>query len=252
MKRLVLGLLMLAGVGVLAGWFLWSEKVPKILSIDESLEQLQVTPQSPTDKVRIDRVVLASAGWIVARGIEGERLGQIIEISAFLKAGTHENVEVPLGEFYNGEELIAMIYQDDGDGVFNALDQPALDENGRLIAAYIRTGQSLPVSITEQGSGMVHSMSGMTGMTQVRYTDQGFLPKTIEVPAGTMVEFVNESSTQMWVASDVHPSHEQLPTFDQFNGSAPGTVYNYLFDKSGTWPYHDHLNPEDVATIIVL
>lgn len=244
MKKAVLGLLVLAALGLLAVWFLRSDLV--------SAARLSVLPQTPTDTVRVARAVLTSNGWVVARGIEGERLGQIIEISPFLPVGEHKDIEIRMGEFYKGEELVVMIYHDNDDGVFNDLDKPALDENGRFIGVYVRTGEPLPVRITDQSSGMDHFMPGMTDMTQVRYTDEGFLPKTIEVSAGTMVEFVNESGKQMWVASDVHPGHEQLPTFDQFNSSAPGTSYNYLFDKPGTWSYHDHLNPEDEGTVTVL
>lgn len=249
MRKVVLVLVAVVAL-LLGGWFLQSEYAGSFRGDFSS--QLEVPPQLSEERVLINKAVLSRDGWVVARGIEGERLGQVIEISPYLKAGIHENIEIPLGEFYSGEELVVMLYQDNDDGVFNDLDQPMLDENGRVTGAYVRTGEPLPESITDQNSGMGHSMPGMTGMAQVRYTDEGFLPKTIEVTAGTMVEFVNESDTQMWVASDTHPSHERLPTFDQFNGTAPGTSYNYLFDKPGAWSYHDHLNPEDEGTVIVL
>ena len=49
----------------------------------------------------------------------------------------------------------------------------------------------------------------------MRYTDGGFVPANLEVPVGTVVEFKNESSGEMWVESDLHPAHNILPTFDQ-------------------------------------
>lgn len=212
---------------------------------------LQVSPQSPVDSVLVDRVVMPKDGWAVARGIEGERLGQIIEISPFLKKGTHADVVIPLGDFYNNEEVIVVVYEDNNDGVFNDLDLPTLDVNGRMIAVYARTGEPLPSSITEDGSGMTHSMPGMTEIVRVRYTDDGFVPKRVEVSAGTMVEFVNESSYEMWVASDLHPTHERLPTFDQFRPYKQGGIYRYVFDKPGEWSYHDHLAAAETGTIIV-
>jgi hypothetical protein len=57
-----------------------------------------------------------------------------------------------------------------------------------------------------------------------------------------MVEFVNDSDIEMWVASNPHPQHDILPTFDEFDGVKKGEVYTYTFDKKGTWPYHDHIN----------
>jgi len=63
-----------------------------------------------------------------------------------------------------------------------------------------------------------------------------------------MVHFVNESDTQMWVASDSHPAHDVLQTFDQFK---PGDMFMYVFEEPGTWEYHDHLNPSAIGEIIV-
>lgn len=89
------------------------------------------------------------------------------------------------------------------------------------------------------------------GMETVRYTNDGFKPSKLSVSAGTMIEFVNQSDSEMWVASNVHPSHEILPTFDQFKGVIKGKSYMYTFDKKGVWPYHDHINPalEGVITV---
>ena len=66
-----------------------------------------------------------------------------------------------------------------------------------------------------------------------------------------MVHFVNESSIDMWVATDDHPAHTDLPTFDQFKGSPPGEQYVYIFDEVGEWKYHDHLTPTATGIITV-
>jgi|SRR3989344_3414369 len=213
---------------------------------------LSISPQTPTESVLVDRVAMPSDGWVVARGIEGDQLGQVIEISRYLAAGIHESVVVPLGDFYDGEEVIVMLYEDNGDGIFNDLDLPTLNAEGRMTAVYARTGEPLPATITAvSDSSMVHSMPGMAGMARIRYTNEGFIPSTIEVAPGTMVEFVNESDQDMWVASDMHPTHERLPTFDQFRPYKPGGMYRYTFDEAGTWPYHDHLRPTDIGEIVV-
>ncbi len=136
-----------------------------------------------------------------------------------------------------------MIYHDDGDKSFYGLDQPA----NNATAVFIKTGEVVPSSVFEE---QVVAQGG-TGMETVRYTDSGFQPKKLTVPVGTMVEFVNQSNLEMWVASNVHPEHEILPTFDQFKGVAKGQSYMYTFDKKGTWPYHDHISPTIQGVIIV-
>ncbi len=209
-------------------------------------ETLQVFPQEPKDKVLVKSVTLSKKGFLVVREMEGDKLSQVVEISKPLDKGTYANITIPLGNAdISNKKLIVMIYEDYGDdGVFNDFDRPMLDENGTMTANYVKTGKSLPATITEGDSSAMlgHNMAGMQSMIKVKYTDKGFIPEKIEVTQGSMVEFVNESSTDMWVASAPHPSHTDLPTFDQFKPTKKGSIYRYVFDKKGVWTYHDHIN----------
>lgn len=219
-----------------------------------STSQLTITPQTPSDKVKVDSATLSKDGFLVVRQMEGDKLSQVVEMSKPLNAGTHKNITIPLGSSdVSSTELIVMIYEDyDNDDVFNDLDMPALNDEGMMTAVYVKTGEPLPASIVEADSTMpVHSMPGMKGMVKVRYTDSGFVPENVVVEKGSMVEFINESSTQMWVASAPHPSHQILPTFDQFKPTKKGSIYRYTFDKPGEWEYHDHINPSRGGTITV-
>ncbi|MDP2655009.1 MAG: hypothetical protein Q8P17_00375 [bacterium] len=96
----------------------------------------------------------------------------------------------------------------------------------------------------------------------VTYTDQGFSPKSITIPLGTKVIFVNQSTKNMWVASAKHPDHtvysgtslsQHCPdtTNSSFDQCSVGTSYTFTFSKAGTWKYHNHVNPSDYGTIIV-
>ena len=92
---------------------------------------------------------------------------------------------------------------------------------------------------------------GVAARTVVNLTDSGFAPSPT-VKVGTTVTFVNESSGQMWVASDPHPIHTLLPGFDQKASVGKGGTYEYTFVKVGTWTYHNHMNPSTKGTVVVV
>ena len=211
---------------------------------------LVVPAQVATDSVHIDQVTLPKAGFLAVRAIDNDRLGQIIEISQYLAGGNHTDINISLGDFYEGgEKLIVMAYEDSGgDKTFNDLDQP-LTVNGVPLSVYVETGASVSASIVSNtgNADAMHTM-GNTTMATVRYTDTGFEPKELSIQLGAMVQFANVSTKKMWVASNEHPGHSILPTFDQFQ---TGDQYTYVFDKAGTWEYHDHLNPTAVGVITV-
>lgn len=96
----------------------------------------------------------------------------------------------------------------------------------------------------------------------VRYTDQGFEPASVTVSEGETVRFVSETNTQMWVASDEHPTHANYDettlnqhcddeASDSFDQCESGDSFTFTFDKVGEWQYHNHLNANDGGTVVV-
>lgn len=85
----------------------------------------------------------------------------------------------------------------------------------------------------------------------VEYTNDGYVPQTLNVTRGETVTFINKSSRSMWVASDNHPTHTIYPEFDQKGLSRVEETYSFTFDNSGEWEYHDHLNPRADGLVIV-
>lgn len=251
MKRIISVIVIIASVGIVA-FLTTKEKSPSVLqtTVTSTEVSLVVSAQDATSSVNVDSVILPQAGFLAVRSIDNGRLGQIIEISKYLDAGTHADIKISLGDFYEGsEELIVMAYEDAGeDKVFNDLDRP-LEVDGTPLSVYVATGVPVPSSITTNtgNADAVHTMGNST-MATVRYTDTGFEPKELSIPLGAMVHFVNESTKDMWVASNEHPGHSILPTFDQF---MTGDQYVYVFDTVGGWKYHDHLNPTAEGVIIV-
>lgn len=216
-------------------------------------DSITISPQNGKDTVIVDSAILTKNGFLVVRQIDNGQLGQVIEISSPLNAGTHKNITISLGNAdIKNTELIVMIYDDyANDGFFNDFDMPTLNENGNMIGNYLSTGKPLPVSITEGENTAMQGMNMQKSMTKIIYTDKGFVPNKVEVSVGSMVEFVNDSNTDMWVASNPHPQHTDLPTFDQFRPYKQHSIYRYTFTKKGVWGFHDHLNASRNGTVTV-
>jgi plastocyanin len=254
MKYLVTGLVIVSGIVLV---FVRNQNDSKQIVVPESQNNqmiLVVLPQTSSTSITVERVNLPAPGFIAVRSLDKGRLGQVIEISQYLSVGEHTNVAINLGDFYDGNpDLMVVAYQDaKDDKVFNDLDQPMLDVNKNVIAKYVKTGEAVaPELFTSTGEPAPHMMGGMK-METVRYTNTGYEPAQLEVPIGTMVQFINESDSFMWVASNEHPGHSILPTFDQFKSTSKGTTYTYVFDKAGSWLYHDHLKPAIVGTVTVI
>ncbi len=91
----------------------------------------------------------------------------------------------------------------------------------------------------------------MTDGNLVIYTNAGFSPQVLHVKLGETVTFRNDTTSDLWVASNPHPTHTGLNGFDADGGMGLGETYLYTFNKLGTFGYHNHLKSSAAATIIV-
>lgn len=85
----------------------------------------------------------------------------------------------------------------------------------------------------------------------IKYTDQGFSPTNVTIKKGQTVKFVNESSRNMWPASNPHPTHSLYPEFDSKDRVVAGQSFSFTFNKVGVWGYHNHSNANFTGTITV-
>lgn len=108
---------------------------------------------------------------------------------------------------------------------------------------------------TQQTQEPAPSAPGPTAPTHntysMSYTNSCFSPNTITIANGDTITFVNNSTRDMWPASDNHPSHTIYPEFDPGQSIAPGGSYSFTFSKSGTWGFHDHNKPNCDGTVTV-
>lgn len=88
-------------------------------------------------------------------------------------------------------------------------------------------------------------------VASVDFKNNAFQPATLVVKQGTTVTWTNEDDDILHqVAANPYPSHSDLP--DLLSGKLDEEeTYSYTFNKTGTFKYHDDLNPTINGTIIV-
>lgn len=84
----------------------------------------------------------------------------------------------------------------------------------------------------------------------VTVTSSGFDPATITVAPGTQVVWTNTSGVDVTVSSDAHPTHLLFPFLNLGNFS-DGSSVSVVFEKAGTYTYHNHFNASQKGTILV-
>jgi plastocyanin len=119
---------------------------------------------------------------------------------------------------------------------------------GVSIFALRREGAS-PAALQEAPADNAAQTS--TSEHTIQMTSDNFTPKDLTVKLGDKVTFVNADDSPAWPASDFHPSHDIYPTFDAGRGIAPGESWDFIFDRVGTWRFHDHLLPARRGVITV-
>jgi plastocyanin len=86
--------------------------------------------------------------------------------------------------------------------------------------------------------------------TTITLTQSGFDPQTVTIKAGEKVVWVNNSGDVATVNSSKHPTHLDYPPLNlgQFQD---GDKLELVFDKPGTYMYHDHLHATRFGKIVV-
>lgn len=120
-----------------------------------------------------------------------------------------------------------------------------------LILSACKTTQSTQVNTqssetTENNQDASNAELGAT----VIYSDSGFTPSEVTVKVGQKVDVTNNSSGVVQFNSDPHPTHTTFPILN-INNISPGETKSIVFDKAGTYKYHNHLNASERGTIVV-
>ena len=103
---------------------------------------------------------------------------------------------------------------------------------------------------TTTPNGSVAPAEATASSRTVSITASGFQSKDITVKAGDSVAFENTDKVNHTVNSDPHPIHSLFP-FLNAGTIKPGDKKTIMFDKAGTYKYHDHLNPSLTGSVTV-
>lgn len=106
-----------------------------------------------------------------------------------------------------------------------------------------------PQQIQRPQAGKETTINNEKIMT-VEATSSGFNPKTVTVKAGTRVIWTNSTDGPVVVASVDHPTHQVYPPLN-LGGFEKGSSVQLVFDKPGTYKYHNHLKPDNTGTVVV-
>ena len=105
-------------------------------------DALETAEQELGHAVVVNSVTAAADGWVVIHAIvDGNPVVPASIGHTYVKAGTTENVYVPLTGDYDGDTVIAMLHVDDGElGVYEfgpgsvANDNPVVIDGGPLVS----------------------------------------------------------------------------------------------------------------------
>lgn len=103
---------------------------------------------------------------------------------------------------------------------------------------------------TQQSQTGKESTINNEQVVTITATNSGFDPETITIKAGTRVIWTSTIDGPVAIASADHPVHRAYPPLN-LGRFEKGSSVQLVFDKPGTYKYHDHLNPGNTGTVVV-
>ncbi len=88
------------------------------------------------------------------------------------------------------------------------------------------------------------------GLVTINLSATGFSPAKTTVKKMTRVIWINRSGASATVNSDEHPTHAVYPKLNLGEFGDNSSV-QLVFDKAGTYGYHNELKPEQKGEIVV-
>jgi len=119
-------------------------------------------------------------------------------------------------------------------------------------------GEESNVAIGDNGgTGQEDTFLGNTQFLDI--TGRGFSVERVQIFQGDRIIWRNFDNSPHWIASNYHPKHDLYPetggcvgsSFDSCGAILPGENWTFVFDKVGTWGYHDDYNLQNTGSVVV-
>lgn len=88
------------------------------------------------------------------------------------------------------------------------------------------------------------------GVYVIQYTNNGFVPRSIQIPQGKSIRFINMSTHGMRIFSD-NMTDPKLAELNQSKTVGNGGTYTFSFVYSGVWAFHNEVQPSDSGNVVV-
>jgi hypothetical protein len=131
---------------------------------------LLVDDQPPGDSVVISSVDMEFNGYVAIEQAD------VLGASPLLHPGIHQNINIPLKQHVDGTSLLAIIYKDDGDGVFDRYNDQYRSSAGKVIKEF-------EISTRRDKGNAYYSTSSFNGTGLI----------FIEQVPGNYVEYIDSS-----------------------------------------------------------
>jgi plastocyanin len=116
-----------------------------------------------------------------------------------------------------------------------------------IVGAFFFASGSTPSTPSNATASVSSSIPAKVTITSV-----SFVPATVRVKVGQVVTWTNNDTSQHIVASDPYPTDNSVPGFNAKQAMSTNDSFSYVFNKVGTYTYHDDLNPYSLeGTVIV-
>jgi plastocyanin len=118
---------------------------------------------------------------------------------------------------------------------------------GAFMALALLVGVTTVFYVIRNGSGQVQAAAAT-----IEVTGASFSPQTIKIKKGQSVTWVNQDTTPHQVMANPYPTGTSLPSLNSTEPMVLGESYTATFDKTGTYAYHDPLNPAALNGVVMV
>ncbi len=124
-----------------------------------------------------------------------------------------------------------------------------------VVAGIAACGGGSSSSSSPSSSTTVTTVPSGPSAATITITSSGVSPRSVTVPRGSRVTFVNNDGSGHEMTSDPHPTHTDCPALNVMGTIGAGqSGQSDLLSTARTCNYHDHIRPTEAAwqgTIVV-